>query len=333
MNRATLQTLRGLACLMLVAYHVIGATPEQGLRVAEGWMRALADGLAPVRMPLFGFLAGWVHARHGRQGGAMLHDKAQRLLWPMLTVGTAFAVVQTLVPGTQAEPIEWATLHLLPVAHFWFLSSLFLIFVALVWLEPIWARRPHRVALTAGVAVAVYLSGWGVPWLGIAGAVYLAPYFLLGYGLALTVDGPARWPAWSLGALVVAAALGLWAVLGESDRLTAPMLLSGALSCLALWRLAPSQRGLAWVGDHSYAIFLFHVFFTAGARIVLVRLGVEDHGVLFWAGLLLGVMGPVVLAHLIGRSAWASHLLLGEPRRAQRPGPQAVPPARGGPGA
>ena len=53
----------------------------------------------------------------------------------MLVVGTAFAVMQAMTPGANSSIEDWRFLHLKPVGHFWFLESLFLVFLALVPLE------------------------------------------------------------------------------------------------------------------------------------------------------------------------------------------------------
>jgi peptidoglycan/LPS O-acetylase OafA/YrhL len=55
-------TLRGLACILLVAYHVIGVTPESGLRLHDGILKNANELLAYIRMPLFTFLSGFVYA-------------------------------------------------------------------------------------------------------------------------------------------------------------------------------------------------------------------------------------------------------------------------------
>ena len=90
-----IDTLRGLACLLLVAYHVIGATPSIGLKLSDGLLRELNDDLAYIRMPLFTFLSGFVYALRPYAGNwsAYLKGKATRLLVPMLFVGTLFALL------------------------------------------------------------------------------------------------------------------------------------------------------------------------------------------------------------------------------------------------
>ena len=59
-----LDTIRGLACLLLVTYHVVGPDRFTGMRVADGsfYRTVLADGPLLVRMPLFTFLSGFVYA-------------------------------------------------------------------------------------------------------------------------------------------------------------------------------------------------------------------------------------------------------------------------------
>lgn len=99
-----IETLRGLACLLLVLYHVIGADASLGLRVEDGPVRWLNDGLAYLRMPLFTFLSGLVYGLRPFAGNsrAFLVGKVRRLLIPMLFVGTLFAVLQALIPGTNS---------------------------------------------------------------------------------------------------------------------------------------------------------------------------------------------------------------------------------------
>src|SRR5262245_35154145 len=56
------QTARGLACLLLVTYHVIGSDPAAGLQVPDGSLwRYFTDLFLPIRMPLFTFLSGFVY--------------------------------------------------------------------------------------------------------------------------------------------------------------------------------------------------------------------------------------------------------------------------------
>jgi surface polysaccharide O-acyltransferase-like enzyme len=130
-------TLRGLACIFLVAYHVVGLNPESGLKLHDGILKNVNELLAYVRMPLFTFLSGYVYAWRPYKGNwkTFMNGKIRRLLVPMLFVGTVFAFFQAITPGTNSSITDWRILHLIPVAHFWFVESLFLIFMVIVPLE------------------------------------------------------------------------------------------------------------------------------------------------------------------------------------------------------
>lgn len=326
-----LQTLRGIACVLLVLYHVIGADPGVGLRIAEGWLRVGNDGLAWLRMPLFTVLSGLVYGLRPYAGepGRFLAGKARRLLIPMLVVGTVFALVQAAVPGTNAPVTNWWLLHVEPVGHFWFLESLCWIFLLLVGLESArWLSTPGRFAGVFAAASALYLTVDGPRLLGIQGAIYLLPYFLA--GLAVTRFG--LWtaltrPAVLATGLVVAVLAVLWIGMPEPnpDRRTPAVLLAGLSLCALMLALRWPNRWLGVIGNASYAIYLYHVFFTAGARIVAERAGLgEQLPLLIALGVTAGVLGPLVLERAIlrfsGDHRWPPLLLLGRSGRTRDEG-------------
>ena len=58
-----MQTLRGIACLLLVAFHAIGSSSASGLHVADSSVyRHFTNLFVHIRMPLFTFLSGLVYA-------------------------------------------------------------------------------------------------------------------------------------------------------------------------------------------------------------------------------------------------------------------------------
>src|SRR5678815_1036900 len=58
-----IQSLRGLACLLLVALHVIGGEATIGMQVDDDSVYRLFGKLMfHIRMPLFAFLSGYVYA-------------------------------------------------------------------------------------------------------------------------------------------------------------------------------------------------------------------------------------------------------------------------------
>ncbi len=313
-----IETLRGLACLLLVLYHVIGLDSSTGLRVEEGAVRWLNDGLAYLRMPLFTFLSGLVYGLRPFAGNssAFLEGKVRRLLIPMLVVGTLFALLQAWTPGTNSAVGPWYLLHVQPVAHFWFVESLFWVFL-LIWALERWnlIGEPKRYLVVWALACALYLTVNGWRWFSIAGAIYLLPYFLSGLAFSrfpLKASLASPWIRLSLLALATAAVVSMGMPVPNPDRRTVAMLLAGMSLCALSLSFGLVVPGLAGVGRHSYAIYLFHVFFTAAARIGLDLVQVDFMPLDILLGLLLGVAGPIALGRIASRSKWPALLLLGK---------------------
>lgn len=322
MNRH-IQTLRGLACVMLVLYHVIGTDPWHGLRVTDGPVRWFNDGLAYLRMPLFTVLSGLVYGMRpfltGDDSSRFLIGKVRRLLLPMLVVGTIFALLQAVNPGSNESVPNWLLLHIEPVAHFWYLEALLWVFL-LVWaLERNDCLRRARDYLLVFVAsVALYLTVPGPRLLAIQGAIYLLPYFLS--GLAVT-----RFGLWSklrhpglLAALLLLACLAAWQIglpAFYPNRRAAWFLLAGLSLCGLCLSLRIEWPWLARLGSASYSIYLFHVFFTASSRIALDASGLGMTPVQISIGLLCGLTGPLLVDRYASRSPWLALLLLGKSLR------------------
>ena len=316
-----IETLRGLACLLLVLYHVIGADASFGLGVQDGALRWLNDGLVYLRMPLFTFLSGLVYGLRPLAGDSrtFLLGKARRLLIPMLVVGTLFAILQTVTRGASALLGPWYLIHLLPVAHYWFVESLFWVFV-LVWaMERLdFIAAPAGFGLILVSACALYLTVRGPHWLGIDGAIYLLPYFFV--GLAVSRFSLRTFLARAsvrmvLTLLAVGAVLLMGLPVPNPDRRTVLMLVAGVSLCLLLVSWGFASAPLAWVGRYSFSIYLFHVFFTAFARLALNQLKVDELLFHVLLGLFLGVAGPMALEWVVSRYRWPALLLLGKSAR------------------
>jgi peptidoglycan/LPS O-acetylase OafA/YrhL len=206
-----------------------------------------------------------------------------------------------------------------PVAHFWFVESLFWVFVLLWAFErAAWLQTAKGFAVVFALACGVYLSVRGWHWFGLEGAIYLLPYFLA--GLAATRFSFRAWLAkpWvKIGLLACAVGMVLWmgTPVSNPDRRTVWMLLSGLSLCLLCLSFGWANRHLAGIGRHSYAIYLFHVFFTAAARIALDRLQIDVLPMDLVAGVTLGLAGPVVVDRLASRFKWTAVLLLGKSPR------------------
>ncbi len=324
----SIETLRGLAVLLMVAGHVIGVDGESGLRVPDdSWWRHVYYTLAPLRMPLFTGISGFVYALRpatGRGWSRFMVGKLRRLLIPLLVVGTAFITVQLLVPetGTQLGARDLARSLVIPYAHFWYLYALAWVFLVVGTLDALGLlqRRWQLLLLLTGALVLRATGPLAIPVLGIWHAQYLLPYFLVGLGVQrfpLRRGWPHAVALFGLGVAGMALYQGHWFGRHWSNDLEryAVTTLLGAVGISGCLHYRLPWRPLAVLGSFSYGIYLMHVFGTAGARILLQRAGIESLTVLAVAGLVAGIALPIAVERAIERRPWLVLLVLGRRSR------------------
>lgn len=314
-----IDTLRGLACLLLATYHVIGHDAGAGLRVPHGDpLRTFNELLVFARMPLFAFLSGFVYAWRPYQGDAteFIGAKIRRLLVPMLLVGTAYALMQINTPGVNTtEVIHWKLLHIVPVSHYWFLESLFFVFLGIMLVETLGLMSTEAgfLAIFAGAVVLHLLHPLPI-YFGLQGSGYLLPYFLLGVW-ANRFNGNQRHP-WVVPALLVASAAAIIYLRFAKQPIPAPFstyeLLFGATICLFLLRLKLRVGWLAWIGYYSFGIYLFHSMFSAATRLALQKVWAAPVWFLLLTGIAAAILGPILIQPWIQRIPVVGAWILGE---------------------
>jgi peptidoglycan/LPS O-acetylase OafA/YrhL len=324
-DSARVQTLRGLACLLLVGFHVIGSGTTSGMAVPDdsGW-RMFANILTPLRMPLFAFLSGFVYAYRPVRAGEesrFARRKLIRLWLPLLTVSTIYYLTTLVAPDARGRmPLSEAwTIYLYGYVHFWFLQSIILIFAATLFLEVLGALSTCG-RFTLVLAAAFVLSALAEPtvatFMSWRGAVYLAPFFLLGLGANRFRDAirePHVQVACTL-IFVFAMAVNVYQMTTWSGVVQAGSLLFiliGATGALTLSAYFPRVGMLERLGAYSFAVYLFHPFFVALVRMVFDMLQVTTLGLVFSVCLIVGIVGPTVLELFARKLPLARLALLG----------------------
>lgn len=316
-ERLKIDTLRGLACVLLIAYHVIGFNAETGLKLSEGALRDINDTLVFIRMPLFTFLSGLVYAfRPFSFGGqSFIYKKIRRLLFPMLSVGTIFALLQAFTPGANSNEIDWLTLHIKPVAHFWFIESLFIVFLFVLICEKLkFFDGFNKFIYVFIFSIVLYISPINSDYFSFSGFIYLLPYFLFGMSLVRFNFSVNISPVLGLGLLfflIFIITLIFKGMVPYFEQRSLSSLILGCLGCLILLVVGIRFKPLAWIGSYSYSIYLFHVFFTAGTRIILHKLNVYDVEIIFSVALATGLLLPILTEKILEKNYFTNVMFLG----------------------
>lgn len=321
----SLDLARGWAMVLVVFGHVLRGVLGAGLGSGETSvvLQAVDRVVYLTHLPVFAWVSGLLMTRPVRRRGARayllprLADFAYLyLLWTLLQGG-----LEVATSGVKNNPVTWLDVVniFLPIGHLWFLPTLALGTVLGV------AALSGMPRLVAIVSVVVGLAAWGHEDQIMFAGGGLLPFFVLG-----ALCGHERWsrfarrildrPPYAVAGLM--AATGLIVVLspgalpptstGPAYGLTAVLLgvlcsvlavLVVLLVCGALarrWRLDRVAR----LGRDSLPIYLAHIAFTAGVRVVLLRLGVTDVWLHLFAGTAAGIAGPLLLTTLLGKPLW-----------------------------
>ncbi|WP_176039385.1 acyltransferase family protein [Burkholderia stabilis] len=347
-REASLDVARGAGIILVVYGHVLRGVVSAGLVPAGTADAAFAWNdyvIYTFHMPLFFFLSG-LHVcsslRRARQG--FLWSKVTTiaypyLLWSILQGGVQIAMSShgTNHPFTPGDllAIGWR-----PFAQFWFLYALMLCMIgawALASGMPDMTRTPMparaRRWLAGGAAVGLVLGAatqWGI----LSTTLMNVPFFVAGIlasqalpGWLERNSGPTACAA-TAAALVAAivfahgfgSATSIWAV---------PAAFAGIVLALQLaHRYASQPARAAWlasIGCASMPIYLMHIFVMAGARIVLMRMGITSLAAHLALGTLAGVAIPMAvylvalrtgLTRIAGFPAWPERPVVARPRAA-----------------
>lgn len=320
------QTIRGLAVVLLVAYHV--SLTELDTAVKSGALQAMvftAHLFDYLRMPLFGFLAGFVYA-FKPLSRATCRDfaarKFTRLMVPGIIATTLMFILQAVghVGRAAGLPLhEVWRIYFYPTYQFWFIQALLVDFVFIALLEASGALstvgRFVAVLMTAIMAL-VWLPAPPVELFSIPWAEYLLPFFLLGLGanrfraqlLTSTVASA------SLALLCACLAIHSTSIGDPAYRLDRGSPLGVAIGCSAglcaiCWM--PRFLWLRLLGGYSFAIFLYHGLFIAVAAHLCKQAALLAAMPLGTVLVSVGIGGPMLLHRAIHRNRSLRSAMLG----------------------
>ena len=298
---------KGVAILLVVVNHTgggviganIGSTPA-------GWADFTAVCYA-FMVPVFFLLSGWFSQLSSKTPGERIKALASNLVYPYILwslLQTALMIV-TKAGNTVPTWGDMPAILLNGYMQFWFLHCLIMILLSDLLLR--YFRIPVTIRLCGALGVAsAAVCGLQLPRVLEEFATHIL-YFEVGVFLAV-VSSTTRLPVNRMG-LAFAGALMLLTFHFNGAGYQTPLrplgAFAGILFCLSTASLLACSRNvlstlLGMCGRYSLQIYVSHLIFSAGLRVLLSRSGVD----LFWvhvlAGSLVGIVLPVMLVHLGG---------------------------------
>ena len=296
-----LDSLRGLACVLIVALHVVGLIPTEGLRLPIGspW-HSVMEVLTIIRLPLFTAMSGYLYAampatRLGFKD--FMRRKLRQLLVPLIFATLVFWGLRGATYGFKDSLLR-AFVH--GYQHLWFIDALLLIFAFVAFVD---TRVRNKLLPWTAVLLAVAAGWWAMPAppiLHIKNAVFLLPFFVCGlllYRLPTVLESRVFVVSAAVLALVLLCVLqvpGVIAITG-GDRSGLLRWLCGSAWVVTLLSFFPKIVPLERIAAYSFTIYLWHPAANGVLRNSLWKLGVHSTPLLFIAGVAVGVLGPIAI--------------------------------------
>jgi fucose 4-O-acetylase-like acetyltransferase len=312
---------KGMGIVLVVAGHVMDGLMAAHLADRLGGWPAAYFAIYSFHMPLFFLLAGlFVTPRLAADAGGFVRSAWIRIAWPYLlwslvqlaVIDALGAVVNTpsSLDGRRAVSLLWE-----PTSQFWFLQALLVLHLFGAALLPRVGVLPFLMLMLGARVLVEWIE---LPhWIGLparfgifyAAGVAVGPRLLERFAArrpdgAVPMAAAAIWLACALP--VYLAGLSHWSVTAL------PAALAGTVAVLAL--AARPHAGGVWsaLGRASMAIFVLHVLFAAGARIVLHQgLGIDQPAALFVLACAAGIAGPCLVRDAARRAGLSRALGLG----------------------
>lgn len=326
----SIETLRGLAIILVVMGHVIGSASDGGMKVDDdSFLRHLYFTFQYLRMPLFTVISGWVYALRPAQKdnlGSFTVKKVRRIILPLIFVGGAYYILQSLVPGTNFsyDLKDIWQIAIFPYTFYWYLQALFIVFLIVSVVDSKgWANTfTGWLVLFGASLILLFLRDMFIPqtfpnYFGFKGGLYLLPFFVIGVGIKRFKSYFDNKIFVWINAIIIVAGLVIQQLiwydiihykLSSSGGLGLLIGVTGVIICL---RIHFSFKWLVWMGSYAYTIFLFHSFGTSGGRIILNKIGIFSTPVVFFFSLLLGLFIPILIENILDKFGTTRMLFLG----------------------
>ena len=295
--------LKGYACFLVLFGHVI-----MGIRLAGIDIPKLFWGMEKFiwsfHVALFLFLSGVVYKVTGEWRSKK--TKSGFILYKLYTLGIpyiVFSVVYILINSLVGEANTgfaisdifyiWKT----PVAQYWFLYALFFLFC-------IWTAFSGMIK-NWQITLIVVLIGYLAPLFGIPlGSLDVVFYSALAFGVGTFIDFKSLTKLSSLSKCLIVlmhiAAGGVFVLLNkiEAPFIKEIMILFGIYSSIMLISVLQYCKIVAYfldfVNKYSFQIYLLHTIFTAGIRIILLRMNIGQ----WWLHVILGTACGLIFSVL-----------------------------------
>ncbi len=318
--------LKAIACICVLVGHVINGIIKAGISVS-GLLIHLNTYVYLFHVPCFFFASGYLYEnkqiKNWKEYALLVAKKLLVLGLPYFACTGLYVAISSFFssemnPNTSYPLHELLNIWKAPIAQYWYLYALMLLFIFVPAVELIFKKIDKRYLLIGFVLLILW--HFNILWVD-----YITQYaYLFFLGVIWNISNGSKWQERLLqhakcarGGVYLAESLMLYliyAVVVRENILTAETenILKNVVTLfmvITMVRLSFTiaeignyiKSFLLWVSKYSLYIYLFHTWFSGTLRVLLRRLGITNCWTQTLVGIAGGLIGPILLAKFIKR--------------------------------
>lgn len=307
-----------IACVLVVLGHFFQSMTKASIIPAGNLYEWFNTTIYYFHVPLFFICSGYLYQEYSKVNSLEswkrnIVKKGLALGVPYITFSVATWLLKTLFSGDVNSQIGGLleTLLIHPTAPYWYLYTLFLIFL----ITPTFSTPKNAlIGLTlAFVAKTFVLIFGGLSIYAISTIFINEIWFVIGMCISI-FDVQITNKKWQ-GAITGITFLGLSvAVFITEYQNTIVSFGLGLMACAAVILLVAGfhqkeGRVINFLVNYTMPIFLMHTLFAAPLRTVLLKFGISNPAIHIILGLGISFIGPIAAAWFMRKSIWADFFL------------------------
>jgi fucose 4-O-acetylase-like acetyltransferase len=307
---------KGIAIVAIVIGHVNRGLFDSGMFSNVVLYEFIDRVLYSTHLSVFAFISGlFVQSGLNKYGGKVyIENRFMLFVWLYLLWTFLQASANYLMTRFVINPVDVRSVYMVwkPYAHFWFLPWLLVATSICVILKPWLSTRRTLITLIPAVIISIISWGYQGVYVGTQGVALLAIFLFGGQFGNQRFSKINRFPISVLALIVIVFIVISITVAyptpttGYERRNFMTLIIGfvatglGTISVIQFSILLSAYKSgvlISNIGRYSLEIFIAHVFFTAGTRVLLARVfNIEIIIVQLFIGSLLGVFGPIAVA-------------------------------------
>jgi fucose 4-O-acetylase-like acetyltransferase len=303
---------KAIGIILVVYGHVARGVKESGFNLSEPLFTLVDSIIYSFHMPLFFFLSGLFFYQSFLKRGLLnlTLNKVDTIVYPYIAWTLIQGGVSVLLSNyTNSDTTLQEVLSFWqPFAQFWFLYTLFILFVFCGLIYKIWPER-FSVLLLFFCAI-LYIERSSLPNISVlfsvAGSLVFFVFGIVFSHYKCSLFLKARWMFLATSLLFIVSQYWFHIYLGKTfidkgaESLFVAFLSIFFVSCLSIHLSEKPSKVIVFIGTSSMAIYVMHILTGSGARVFLSKVfGITSTSLHLVAGVAAGILLPLLAVKII----------------------------------